>query len=288
MSPVSSEFTTELSPADEDLVAQARQGDLSALDALLRRHQAWVFNLALRMIWRRDLAEDATQEILIKATTHLAAFEGRSRFSTWLYRIAANHLMNVRRSEMEERKMTFRDMSQSLDECLDMELPDPRTLPIETGLLVEEAKLGCITAMLMCLDRPQRLAFILGEIFGASSELGGEVMEISRENFRQLLSRARHDLYQFMNEKCGLVNEANPCRCTKKAAAFMKQGWLDPDNRQFTDMRMAAVREVAPDRLAELCEIDRAHAEVFRDAPFCTPREGATRLREILARSNFS
>jgi RNA polymerase sigma factor (sigma-70 family) len=283
-----SSFSPEQTPADETLVDEARQGDLRALDTLLRRHQAWVFNLALRMVWRRDLAEDATQEILIKATTHLAAFEGRSRFSTWLYRIAANHLMNVRRSEMEERKMTFRDMGQSLDECIDMELPDPRGLPIETGLLVEEAKLGCVTAMLMCLDRPQRLAFILGEVFGVPSEVGGDVMEVSRENFRQLLSRARHDLYEFMNEKCGLVNEANPCRCSKKATAFMKHGWLDPANRQFTDQRIAAVREVAPDRLAELGEIDRAHAEIYRDAPFCEPREGVSRLREILARSNFS
>lgn len=288
MSLFSPEAFAEPSPADEVLVGQARQGNLRALDTLLRRHQAWVFNLALRMVWRRDLAEDATQEILIKATTHLAAFEGRSRFSTWLYRIAANHLMNVRRSEMEERKMTFRDMGQSLDECVDMELPDPKGLPVETGLLVEEAKLGCITAMLMCLDRPQRLAFILGEVFGVPSEVGGDVMEISRANFRQLLSRARQDLYQFMNEKCGLVNEANPCRCSKKAAAFMKNGWLDPANRQFTDQRIAAVREVASDRLAELGEIDRAHAEIYRGAPFCAPREGARRLREILARSNFS
>lgn len=279
---------SEQSPADEALVELARQGDLQALDTLLRRHQAWIFNLALRMVWRRDLAEDATQEILIKATTHLVSFEGRSRFSTWLYRIAANHLMNVRRSEMEERKMTFRDMSQSLDECVDMELPDPRSLPIETGLLVEEAKLGCITAMLMCLDRSQRLAFILGEVFGVPSEVGGEVMEISRDNFRQLLSRARRDLYQFMNEKCGLVNEANPCRCSKKATAFMQHGWLDPANRQFTTQRIAAVREVAPHRLAELGEIDRAHAEIYRDTPFCEPREGANRLREILSRSNFS
>lgn len=279
---------SEQSPADEALVELARQGDLQALDTLLRRHQAWIFNLALRMVWRRDLAEDATQEILIKATTHLAAFEGRSRFSTWLYRIAANHLMNVRRSEMEENNMTFRDMGRSLDDCIDAEIPDPRSLPVETGLLVEEAKLGCITAMLMCLDRPQRLAFILGEIFGVSSEVGAEVLDVSRDNFRQLLSRARRDLYQFMNEKCGLVNEENPCRCSKKATAFMQHGWLDPANRQFTAQRIAAVREVAPHRLAELDEIDRAHAEIYRGAPFCEPREGASRLREILSRSNFS
>jgi len=59
---------------------------MGALDALVRRHQSWVFNLALRMVWRREVAEDATQEILIKAVTHLGSFEGRSKFSTWLHR----------------------------------------------------------------------------------------------------------------------------------------------------------------------------------------------------------
>ena len=51
---------------DEELVAKAQAGDSDALERLVRRHQAWVFNIALRMLWRRDLAEDATQEILIK------------------------------------------------------------------------------------------------------------------------------------------------------------------------------------------------------------------------------
>jgi DNA-directed RNA polymerase specialized sigma24 family protein len=58
--------TSEL---DESLVAKARGGDMDALDALVRRHQSWVFNLALRMVWRRDVAEDATQEILIKGSS---------------------------------------------------------------------------------------------------------------------------------------------------------------------------------------------------------------------------
>ncbi len=47
---------------DTALVTLAQQGDMAALDALVRRHQAWVFNLALRMVWRRPVAEDATQE----------------------------------------------------------------------------------------------------------------------------------------------------------------------------------------------------------------------------------
>lgn len=258
----------------------AKAGSLPALDRLLRRHRPWIFNLALRMVWRREVAEDATQEILLKAVTHLSGFEGRSRFSTWLYRIAVNHLLNVRKSEIEEKSMTFDDMGRSLDGCEDSELPDDSLLPAGHALLVEEARLGCITAMLMCLDRRQRLAFILGEIFGLTSDQGAEVMEISAPNFRQLLSRARQDLYQFMHHKCGLVNAANPCRCSKKAGAFMRQGWLDPQRRQFTQARIASVREAAPARLDELDEIQRAHAEIYRDAPLSDAPELFERLKQ--------
>ncbi|ATC65569.1 RNA polymerase subunit sigma-70 [Nibricoccus aquaticus] len=275
-------------PDDEARVVAAKAGDMNALDALVRRHQPWVFNLALRMVWRREAAEDATQEIFLKAVTHLGSFEGRSQFSTWLHRIAVNHLLNVRKSEMEAQSMTFDDMGRSLDSCVDSELPDESVLPVDHGLLVEEAKLGCITAMLMCLDRRQRLAFILGEIFGVTSEQGGEAMEILAENFRQLLTRARRDLYQFMQGKCGLVNALNPCRCSKKAGAFMANGWLDPAKRQFTRERLAAVQDVTPHRLDELAEMERAHAEHYRSAPLSDGPDFSAKLRAVVARSGFA
>jgi RNA polymerase sigma factor (sigma-70 family) len=280
--------TTTESQSDETLVAKAIAGGLDELDALVRRHQSWVFNLALRMCWRRDVAEDATQEILIKAVTKLNTFSGNSAFRTWLYRVAVNHLLNVQKSEMEQKAMTFTDMGASLDGVQNEELPDPGSLPIETALLVEEAKLGCITAMLMCLDRRQRLAFILGEVLGESSEVGAQALEVSPANFRQLLSRARHDLYQFMNDKCGLVNQANPCRCARKATGFMRNGWLDPNNRQFSKDRIASIQGMAPDRLDELQDIDRQHATLYRNQPFLAGPDLAGRLREILSQSGFT
>ena len=112
-------------------------------------------------------------------------------------------------------------------------------------------------------------------------------MEVSPANFRQLLSRARHDLYQFMNDKCGLINEANPCRCARKAAGFMRSGWLDPQNRQFSKDRVAAVREVAADRLDELHGMDRRHAEIYRLQPFLAGPDLAAKLREIFQESDF-
>jgi RNA polymerase sigma factor (sigma-70 family) len=273
---------------DESFVEKARGGNMDALDALVRRHQLWVFNLALRMVWQREVAEDAAQEILIKAVTKLSTFAGNSTFRTWLYRIAVNHLLNVRKSEMEEKKMTFTDMGASLDGVKNEDLPDERSLPVETKILVEEAKLGCITAMLMCLDRRQRLAFILGEVFGETSEAGGEAMGETAANFRQLLTRARHDLYQFMNQKCGLVNQANPCRCARKARGFMRNGWLDANSLQFSKDRIADVRDVAASRLDELQSLDRQHAQLYRMQPFLAGPDLAQKLREIVSKSGFS
>lgn len=183
--------------------------------------------------------------------------------------------------------MTFADLATSTEGVSDGELPDERALPVETRLLVEQAKLGCITAVLMCYDRRQRLAFILGEVFGESSEAGAAAVEKSPDNFRQLLSRARRDLYQFMNDKCGLVNSANPCRCARKASGFMRNGWLDPNNLQFSKVRIAEVRELAPGRLEELLALDRRHAELYRMQPYLKGPDIAQRLREVLAQIGF-
>lgn len=274
-------------PEDDLLVRASLAGDMAALDELVRRHQSWIFNLALRMVWRREVAEDATQEILIKAVTKLSSFAGRSAFRTWLHRVAVNHLLNVRKSEMEEKSMTFSDMGASLDGVAEEAWPDLRGVPVETAVIVEEARLGCMTAMLMCLDRRQRLAFILGEVLGETGEAAAAAMEVSSENFRQLLARARRDLYQFMNGKCGLVNTANPCRCARKAAGFLRNGWLDAAGRQFSRDRIATIREITPDRLDELGELDRRHAEIHRDQPFLAGPDLAGKLRTLLAGSGF-
>ena len=286
--PFSQPSAQDTNVPDEELVAKAQSGDRDALEGLVRRHQAWVFNIATRMVWRRDLAEDATQEILIKVVTKLSTFRGQSQFRTWLYRIAVNHLLNVRKSAIEDKLSTVTDFGRTLDATPELDLPDPQTVPVEVPLLVEEAKIGCMSGMLLCLDRRQRMAFILGEIFGVNSDLGADVMEISPDNFRQLLSRSRRDLYQFMQNKCGLINTANPCRCAKKTRGFMQLGFLDANRLQFTKARLARVNEVAPNRLNELDSLDRKHAELFREHGFLAPPDVAVKLRELISQSGFN
>ena len=99
--------------------------------------------------------------------------------------------------------------------------------------------------MLLCLDRKQRLIFTLGEILGASDTVGGEVLEMTADNFRQCLARARRDLTSFMNNQCGLVNTNNPCRCPKKTRGFIEHGHVDPHRLLFAPEHVERVRDVA-------------------------------------------
>ncbi len=78
--------------ADLDLVRLATEGDVAALETLLRRYQPWVFNLALYMLQVRADAEDATQEILLKVTTALASFRGTSSFAGSALRLLARNV----------------------------------------------------------------------------------------------------------------------------------------------------------------------------------------------------
>src|SRR5713226_8088848 len=92
---------------DQNLVLRSRSGDRNALEELIQRHQAWIYNIAVRMLFHPQDAEDATQEILVKVLTRLASFEGRSSFRTWLYRVAFNNLLNMKRGREEQKSISF-------------------------------------------------------------------------------------------------------------------------------------------------------------------------------------
>ncbi len=272
---------------DQELVQMAKGGSQAALEELIVRHQAWIYNLALRMVHRPEEAKDATQEVLIKLFTRLSTFDGRSSLRTWLYRIAINHMLNMKRGRAESREITFAEYGQALDDTPDAELPDPQAVSADAQLLVVEAQIGCTSGMLLCLDRGQRLIFILGSIFGVSDSVGAELLELSRDNFRQRLARARRDLQNFMQDKCGLVNTANPCRCAKKTRGFITAGHIDPNNLRFVRERVTHVRDVAERVSAEIAGLDEAYADVYRDHPFQNSPDFVAALRELMNRPEF-
>ena len=267
---------------DENLAVRARAGDRKALEDLVERHQAWIYNIALRMLFHPQDAEDATQEILVKVVTRLSSFEGRSSLRTWIYRIVVNHVLNMRRGLVEDPLIDFRRYGEDLDKTPDFDPPDPKGVSPDGNLLVTEAMLACTSGMLLCLDREQRLAYILGAILGVSDTVAAEVLEVTPENFRQRLARARRDLRNFMNDKCGLVNPANPCRCAKKTRGFIQAGHVDPENLLFVRERICKVREAAPKTYQTIKTLDDECAEIYRGHPFYRPPDLVKMVRKLV------
>src|SRR5438445_11408715 len=105
-----------MSQTPEANVKRAQQGDQAALEELIEQIQAKVYGLALRMLWHPEDAKDATQEILLRIVTHLGSFRRESSFQTWVYRIAANHLLGWRKSRLEAQGFTFEMFGKDLEE----------------------------------------------------------------------------------------------------------------------------------------------------------------------------
>jgi RNA polymerase sigma factor (sigma-70 family) len=272
---------------DQELVARARGGSRDALEQLIAGHQAWIYNIVVRMVYLPEDAEDATQEILVKLITKLATFEGKSSFRTWLYRIVVNHVLNMKRGRADAAGWTFRRYADSLDATPDLDLPDPNSVPADVQLLVDEARIGCTTAMLLCLDREQRIIYILGEVFGVTDAVGAELLDVSRDNFRQKLARARRDLHSFLHGRCGLIDEANPCRCARKTRGFVQAGYVNPHNLLFARAHVLHVRDVAESRCEDLKALDQAYADLHRNQPFLQPTDFVASLRTLIDGTDF-
>jgi RNA polymerase sigma factor (sigma-70 family) len=213
-------------------VARAKAGDGAALEALVRAVQPEIYKLAVRFLWHPQDAEDATQEILIRIITGLAGFRGESGFRTWVYRVACNRLLTLRKQSMEQRSISFEELGEDLAQGLSDEFAGADRDPDE-ALLLEEVKIGCTLFMLLCLDRNHRLAYILGEIMELDHQEAAAALDIAPAAFRKRLSRARSSITSFMTSRCGLANPANPCRCRRRVDVAIALGRVDPSKLLF-------------------------------------------------------
>lgn len=269
-------------PSIEELVLQAQGGSKAALSEVVARVQDQVYGLALRMLWHPEDAKDAAQEILIRVITHLGAFRGDSRFTTWVYRVASNYLISARQSRVEQQAYSFDRFGEDLDQGLSDEPACTESDP-ERNLLLHEVRVGCTMGMLLCLDRAHRLAYILGEILEIEGSEAAEILETTPASYRQRLVRARRAIIGFMTNKCGLINPANRCRCHRRVSHALATKRVNPGNLLFakepTDgAQFPQVLEV----IRSLQEVRRA-AAIFRAQRTATAPEGlASELRKMM------
>lgn len=236
-----------------ELVAAAQAGDAAALEALVASVRDRVYRLALRMVARPADAEDATQEILIRVITRLGSFRGDAAFTTWVHRVAVNHLLDRRRSCVERAEMTFDDYAEDLRTGLsDATASDPAA-----ELLAAEVRLSCTLALLTCLDRPHRVAYILGEILGMSSEEGAYICDVEAATYRKRLSRARTRVRGFLGEHCGIVApDRAACRCARRVGTAVELGRIDPAR---LELAQHATTEL--EQLSGAVDLMRSHPE---------------------------
>ena len=254
---------------DKALAAKAASGDKRALDQLIRRHQGWVYNLALRMMLNPDDAAELAQEALIKVITRIAQFDGRAAFRTWAWRIVVNQMLDAKRGMLEGMITDFDQYGQDLANSPSRDLVLSKEEEPERALIIKEAMHGCLLGMLLCLNREQRMIYILGDVFEAPSPVAAEILDISPESFRKKLSRSRNEIYAFMKGQCGLVNPEAPCRCAKKASAFMEQGWLEPGKYKFAGHLLDRMNEKAAEESEAFDRfVEDSFSKIFQAMPF--------------------
>jgi RNA polymerase sigma factor (sigma-70 family) len=236
----------------EDHARRAVGGDRSAVEQLVCSIQPDVFALSLRMLWNREDAQDASQEILIRVVTRLSSFDFQSRLRTWVYRVAVNHLLDVKKSAVERMNLSFTRLADDLHDGLSDEGPATH----EESVMVEEVKIGCTLAMLQCLDRPHRLAYILGEVLDLSGPEAAAALGIDAMALRKRLERARSAVFEFARSYCGLASDDAACGCNRRVPAAIRLGRVRPEAPAFAehavsfDQLRATVRGVEQARVA--------------------------------------
>jgi RNA polymerase sigma factor (sigma-70 family) len=267
------------------MIADALSGDKRALETLCNGHQPWIYNIAFRMVLVPEDAEDITQEILIKMITNLSSYDSsKAAFRTWLYRIVVNHVINMKARKSESTELTLDTYYSYLENIPD---EDPENTP-EMQLVTKDLAIGCLEGVLLCLDRNMRLVFILSAVFGVPSTVGSDILEISSTNYRKILSRAREQLFEYMNGNCGIVNEKNSCRCRNKVPNLVKVGALSADRITFYQKGSPAIREVLSRKAEEFDEsIYSQFIAVFRDHPFYAAPALSGWLHRLLDKPEF-
>jgi RNA polymerase sigma-70 factor (ECF subfamily) len=179
------------------LVAAAKAGDVSAFETLVGRYERKIFRLTQNITQNREDAEDAMQEAFLKAYEHLQAFEGNSRFYTWLVRIAVNQAL----MKLRKRRPNVVSLDEDVDTGEDMvprDVEDWGPSPMDR---YEQTELsGILGKVIGDLDPSFRIVFQLRDIEELSTEETAEALSLSVPAVKSRLLRARLKLRQALNQ----------------------------------------------------------------------------------------
>lgn len=207
----------EASLTDDEIVEKVRAGQGDLFVHLMRRHNARVYRAA-RAILRDDAeAEDVMQDAYVRAYEHLADFEGRAKFSTWVTRIAVNEaLLRLRRSKRFDPLDTHSDQEPSMS-APSSSSPEQQASDVEMRAVLEKA--------VGQLPDEFRAVFVLRAVEGMSGAETAECLGIAEETVKTRLHRARGRLQEMLLSSIEPVvptlYEFHLLRCDRVVAAVM-------------------------------------------------------------------
>lgn len=184
--------------SEDFLIKKAKKGDSAAFSALMDRHFSMIYNLALRMAGNPDDASDLTQEVMIKLFKNIGAFEGKSKFSTWVYRVASNTCLDELRKIKRRSAASLDAEYETQDGRGVYEVEDTSPTP---EVSAERAELKDIVAKAVSrLGEEYRTAVILRDINGLSYTEIAEVIGCSVGTVKSRISRGRASLKEILEK----------------------------------------------------------------------------------------
>lgn len=191
-------------PSDATLVRAARQGDLTAFETLVTRHERRIYGLARRMTGSDDDAQDVTQQAFLDAMRHLDGFRETASFSTWITTIAAHAALKVLR---KRRGLNVTSLDAAIGPDDDGHVPHPefiadwREAPDRLAQRQETRRL--LDAAIAELDAGHRNVFLLRDVEGLSVRDTARTLGLSEANVKVRLMRARLELRERLTRVFG-------------------------------------------------------------------------------------
>jgi RNA polymerase sigma-70 factor (ECF subfamily) len=189
MAPERDPATPILSLSDEDLMARVAEEDERAFPELVRRYQGRVTNLVSRVLNDRECADDLAQEVFVRVFVHRRNYRRGSKFSTWLFTIAANLAKNEIRRRVRRRNWFSLDALQEMLQDSAPQLADP-TEGRESRMEREQLR-DAVGRAITAVPEKYRLSLVLRDIEGLSYEEIAQALGIPGGTVRSRINRAR-------------------------------------------------------------------------------------------------
>jgi RNA polymerase sigma-70 factor (ECF subfamily) len=176
---------------ERELIERAKTGDERAFTELYKRYRETVFNFSYNVCHNKDYAEEVVQDTFINVFRKLHQYDGRAKFSTWLYSIVVNNCqMHNRRSKLEQATISLDHLDSMADTEASYEPPATDDLRPDTMVAMAELE-EALHGALQKLPLDYRLPYVLRELEGLSNEEAAEVLGMSLPAFKSRLHRAR-------------------------------------------------------------------------------------------------